>query len=110
MSQSTLPKAILFDHDGTLINSEAVHFKLWQQTLKPYEVSLTDAYYNEIMAGVPTSQNGVDVARDFNLSVEPAELAHTKTRLTEEHLHKAPFPLMLGAQETMTLCHGGGGE
>ena len=50
MSQSTLPKAILFDHDGTLINSEAVHFKLWQQTLKPYEVSLTDAYYNEIMA------------------------------------------------------------
>lgn len=105
MSQATLPKAILFDHDGTLINSEAVHFKLWQQTLAPYGVELTDAYYNETMAGVPTSQNGVDVARDFNLSVEPAELASTKTRLTEEHLHKEPFPLMPGAQETMTLCH-----
>jgi beta-phosphoglucomutase-like phosphatase (HAD superfamily) len=49
-------QAILFDHDGTLINSEAVHFKLWQQTLTPYGVELTDAYYNETMAGVPTSQ------------------------------------------------------
>ncbi|MAD10821.1 MAG: hypothetical protein CL592_10225, partial [Alteromonas sp.] len=98
-------QAILFDHDGTLINSEAVHFKLWQQTLAPFDVDLTDAYYNETMAGVPTSQNGVDVVRDFNLAVEPAALANTKTRLTEEHLHKAPFPLMPGALETMTLCH-----
>ncbi|MCP4866816.1 HAD family phosphatase [Alteromonas alba] len=98
-------QAILFDHDGTLINSEAVHFKLWQQTLAPYDVELTDAYYNETMAGVPTSQNGVDVVRDFKLSAEPAALADTKTRLTEEHLQKAPFPLMPGALETMTLCH-----
>ena len=72
-------QAILFDHDGTLINSEAVHFKLWQQTLAPFDVDLTDAYYNETMAGVPTSQNGVDVVRDFNLAVEPAALANTKT-------------------------------
>lgn len=98
-------RAILFDHDGTLINSEAVHFKLWQETLAPFGVELTDSYYNEVMAGVPTSQNGVDVVRDFSLTVEPAELANTKTRLTEEHLHKAPFPLMPGAKETLAFCH-----
>ena len=98
-------KAVLFDHDGTLINSEAVHFSLWQQTLAPFDVELTDTYYNEVMAGVPTSQNGVDVVRDFGLAVAPSELADTKTRLTEEHLHEAPFPLMPGALESLTRCH-----
>ena len=98
-------QAILFDHDGTLINSEAIHFRLWQQTLAPFNVSLTESYYNDTMAGVPTAQNGVDVVRDFALPVAPETLAATKTRLTEEHLHTEPFPLMPGAKETLALCH-----
>lgn len=97
-------QAVLFDHDGTLINSETVHFTLWQQLLVPFGIELTDTYYNDVMAGVPTSQNGVDVVRDFALSVAPQSLADTKTRLTAEHLRKAPFPLMPGAKETIALC------
>ena len=45
-------KAVLFDHDGTLINSEAIHFDLWQRFLSHYGVSITSDYYNEQMAGV----------------------------------------------------------
>ncbi|GGF84921.1 HAD family hydrolase [Alteromonas lipolytica] len=97
-------QAVLFDHDGTLINSEAVHFALWQETLRPHNVELTDAYYNQTMAGVPTTQNGIDVVNDFGLTIDPAELASTKASLTEAHLRKQPFPLMPGAEETFALC------
>lgn len=104
----TLLKAILFDHDGTLINSEAVHFRLWQQALEPFDVSLSEAYYNDVMAGVPTSQNGVDVVRDFNLDLVPQELSAKKDLLTRQHLQKEPFPLMPFAKETLAKCHESG--
>lgn len=101
----TTLQAVLFDHDGTLIDSEAVHFGLWQETLKPFGVSLTEQYYNEVMAGVPTPQNGIDVVRDFKLNTDAQQLANTKTQLTENYLHKQPFPLMPFAKETLALCH-----
>ena len=98
-------QAVLFDHDGTLIDSEVVHFGLWQKILKPYGIALTEQYYNDVMAGVPTPQNGIDVVRDFNLSIDAQQLASAKSQLTEEHLHEQPFPLMPFAKETLTLCH-----
>ncbi|MDC8833050.1 HAD family hydrolase [Alteromonas gilva] len=101
---STL-QAVLFDHDGTLIDSEAVHFGLWQETLKPFGVTLTEQYYNDVMAGVPTPQNGTDVVRDFNLNADPQQLANIKTELTKAYLDAQPFPLMPFAKETLTLCH-----
>ena len=97
-------KAILFDHDGTLINSEAVHFALWQQVLSPFNVTLTEQYYNSVMAGIPVPQNAIDAVRDFNLPITAKDLAESKQLLTKEHLMKAPFPLMPGADETLKRC------
>ena len=52
---------LLFDHDGTLINSEAVHYKLWYEILLPYGVSLSESLYCDMMAGVPVKQNAIDL-------------------------------------------------
>ena len=97
-------KAILFDHDGTLINSEAVHFALWQQVLRPFQVELTEQYYNDVMAGIPVPQNAIDAVRDFKLPISAEELAESKQLLTKEHLMKGPFPLMPGADDTLKRC------
>ena len=79
-------KAILFDHDGTLINSEAVHFALWQQVLRPFQVELTEQYYNDVMAGIPVPQNAIDAVRDFKLPISAEELA--ESNLDESELRK----------------------
>ena len=37
-------KAVLFDHDGTLVDSEGVHWQLWQEVLKPYAIDLSESH------------------------------------------------------------------
>jgi beta-phosphoglucomutase-like phosphatase (HAD superfamily) len=38
-------KAIVFDVDGVIINTEGVHFKAFQKVLKKYNFDLTEARY-----------------------------------------------------------------
>jgi len=35
-------RAILFDHDGTLVDSEPMHFRMWASVLARYGVTLTE--------------------------------------------------------------------
>lgn len=105
---NSLPKAILFDHDGTLIDSESTHFALWNQALKPYGVAVDEAFYNEVMAGIPVPQNAEDVIAHFNLDVPPTQLAAEKQAITADFLAKQAFPLMPGAKEVLHACYDAG--
>ena len=33
-------KAILFDLDGTLVNTDPLHFKIWQEILQTYNTEI----------------------------------------------------------------------
>ncbi len=95
---------ILFDHDGTLIDSEATHYRLWQDVLAPYKVALSEAFYSSEMAGIPVNQNGQDVVRHFNLDVAPQVLADAKHAKTREFLKSQAFPLMPYAKQAIQAC------
>ena len=46
-----MPKALLFDLDGTLSNTDAVHFPNWIEVLRPYGVEVTRELYEEHLSG-----------------------------------------------------------
>src|SRR4028118_328263 len=46
-----MPKALLFDLDGTLSNTDAVHFPNWIEILRPYGVEVTRELYEEKLSG-----------------------------------------------------------
>ena len=46
-----MPKALLFDLDGTLSNTDAVHFPTWMEVLRPYGVEVTRELYDERLSG-----------------------------------------------------------
>ena len=71
---------LLFDHDGTLIDSESVHFDLWKDILLKYDVELSEDFYCEVMAGIPVKQNAVDLVEHFNIDVAPQVLAEQNTK------------------------------
>ena len=71
---------LLFDHDGTLIDSESVHFDLWKDILLGYDVELSEDFYCEVMAGIPVKQNAVDLVEHFNIDVAPHVLAEQKKK------------------------------
>jgi len=60
-------QAVLFDRDGTLVNSEPVHLELWNSVLRRYGFQLSDQQYKDLYAGVPTPANASDLVRRFGL-------------------------------------------
>ncbi len=75
-------KAILFDFDGTLVDSEPLHFQMWRQLLVKYGVELTEQQYKDHYAGVPTILNAVDMISRFKLAIPAQSLAIAKKELT----------------------------
>lgn len=43
--------AILFDLDGTLVNSDPIHYKAWQEILRDYELEIDQAFYKKHISG-----------------------------------------------------------
>ena len=95
-------KAILFDHDGTLVDSEPSHFKMWERVLKSYGVDLTMDDYKQNYAGVPTSTNAIEMVKNYpSVNVDSSILEDEKNIATRRFLSGDAFPLMDGAKETI---------
>jgi len=86
--------AVCFDHDGTLVDSEPIHYRLWRDVLVPHGVALTEAQYKERYSGVPTLANARDLVTRHGLAVAPDTLAMDKHRAMSEFVTRAAFPLL----------------
>lgn len=105
---SSATTTILFDHDGTLIDSETVHFRLWKEILANYDVQLSESFFNDVMAGIPVYQNARDIVKHFSINEEAEVIAQAKHDKVEAFLHQQPFPLMPYAKETIKACFDAG--
>lgn len=94
-------RAVLFDHDGTLVDSEPIHLALWNVVLERYGVKLAEAQYRNLYAGVPTSANAADLVTRFGLAATPESLAREKNAATADHLSRSAFPLMPHVRPTL---------
>lgn len=98
-------KCILFDFDGTLIDSEHFHFNSWNIILKDYGHQMTYDYYNEHCAGVPATQNVKDVIALYNLPISDKELLKKGEVLTRKRMKSHEPVLMPFALETISYFH-----
>ena len=100
--------AILFDHDGTLVDSEPTHWQIWNAVLAPLGLSIPEADYRDRYAGMPTPANAVDLVERLGIDLPPAVLAERKAEATRAHLAREPFPLMPGAREAIAALQAAG--
>lgn len=101
-------RGIIFDHDGTLVDSEGVHFSIWQEILASMEVSFTKAEYLLHYCGVPTRKNAEDLVALHKLPITAEELYQIKQQRLEQRLNATPFPSMPGARTAMAQCQQAG--
>lgn len=71
--------AVLFDMDGTLVDSESMHFVCWSQLLKPYGVSYLENDFCQRFSGRPTLEAAIEIKQEHNLSVSAQFLADENT-------------------------------
>lgn len=101
-------KAVLFDHDGTLVDSEAVHHALWNQVLQPYGVEIPLDVYMQHYSGVPALANGEDVRKRYGLAPSAEALAEAKNTAAEHYLQTHAFPLMPEVRECLARLNAAG--
>lgn len=101
-------RAVLFDHDGTLVDSEPVHLLLWQQVLLPLGITLDTATYQTHHAGMPTPANAQALVQRFGLKLSAAQLSDAKHEATVQWLAARPFPLMPSTREVLKRLRAAG--
>jgi HAD superfamily hydrolase (TIGR01509 family) len=101
-------KAVLFDHDGTLVESEDVHHAIWNEVLRPLGVHIPVDLFRSQFSGLPALNNAIDLKRRYSLSAEPSELADAKNRHTASYLETHSFPLMPGVRESLARVQSAG--
>jgi|TARA_B110000116_G_scaffold262435_1_gene267717 HAD superfamily hydrolase (TIGR01509 family) len=99
-------RAILFDHDGTLVDSEASHCKIWNALLSGYGASVSFAEFARDCIGVPVDKTTGYFIERFSLNITVAELVAIKERAALEYQQEKGFPAIVGAMELLRELHG----
>jgi HAD superfamily hydrolase (TIGR01509 family) len=87
-------KALLFDLDGTLIDSEFFHFECWNEILEEFDVELSYADWLKTYAGVPMPANAARLIETYNITSPLPHIIEKREQLTLERLKTKDVNLM----------------
>ena len=89
-------EALIFDMDGTLVDSGQLHEYAWSIMLEKYGIPL-DRPLMRSLAGVPTKGTIAILIEKFNCNVAASldEMNHVKEKIVREHLHEYVKPTTL---------------
>jgi HAD superfamily hydrolase (TIGR01509 family) len=89
LSSITHPfRAAIFDCDGTLADTMALHYHAWVETLERRDALLPEALFYEL-AGVPTMRIVEILNERFGYTLPPADIADAKEAAYERLLPRA---------------------
>ena len=94
-------KAVLFDFDGTLVNSEEAHYRMWADVLKAHGVTFSLDDYKNHYAGIPSATNAASFVTRYGLDVSADALFNEKIQVTHAYVQQYAYPLMPYALETL---------
>ena len=88
-------RALLFDLDGTLAETDSLHLPTWVEVLRPYGIGVDKEFYRESISGRSTSEIVEELLPDLS-SEEGRELADAKEASFRERAHMLePLPGLL---------------
>ena len=95
--------AIIFDHDGTLVDSEHIHCDCWNQVLRPLGHTLSFESYCANYNGLPTRETAAQLKMRFTLNAKTETLYQSKIDHLNQYLAQQPFPLLPHVQDTLAF-------
>jgi len=100
-------KAVIFDMDGVLIDSEPIHFSIDKKLLSSLGLDVDERFLSRYV-GVSNPEMLADVKKRFNLDYSILELLNKKSKLLLESLDEAPLQPIDGVKELVCdlVSHG----
>jgi beta-phosphoglucomutase family hydrolase len=80
-------KGIIFDMDGTLVDSMPAHLNAWQATCEAFDIPF-DREWFYTLGGMPTIKTAYAINEKYQLDCDPVLLAESKLRLFDDIPHK----------------------
>jgi HAD superfamily hydrolase (TIGR01509 family) len=94
-----LYRALLFDLDGTLAETDSLHLPTWVDVLRPYGIEVDEEFYRESISGRSNSKIVKDLLPDLSAE-EGRKLADAKEASFRERAHELePLPGLLDFME-----------
>lgn len=96
------PKAILFDFDGVIVNSEPLHYTAFAQTLEEHDIVLTELEYYAELIGFDDKGAFKYIFEKNKRPLDPKtflEVMTRKSRLMNEMIEGRQFGALPGVEE-----------
>ncbi|WP_020529253.1 HAD family hydrolase [Flexithrix dorotheae] len=94
-------KAVLYDMDGTLVDSEIFHKDCWNVLLMPMGYQITEEEFLEEYAGIIGPITARNIVQKYNLKVDPDQFLAEKEKIALSHIGKLPIRLMPFVNESI---------
>lgn len=98
-------KAVLFDLDGTLIDSEWFYYKAWRKALAHYGFTLDSDMWQQELAGKTDGQALEHLHSKYGFTVDKAALYDRIRALIAEQHDTETVSLMPGAADLVNFLH-----
>lgn len=99
----TVCKAIIFDFDGTLVDSEMLHFMSWNKAIEGFDIALTKDDYFTNFVGIPALGNAELILSRHALNTSPRDLVQAKESALLNLAEHVETPFMPFAKELLTI-------
>ncbi len=73
-------KGLIFDMDGTLIDTMPSHLRAWEQTAEQFHFPFDQEWIHS-MGGMPTQKVAMQLQARYHIDIDPQKVADTKTGL-----------------------------
>lgn len=111
-------KAVIFDFDGVIADSEELHYKALNEVFKRYGVDVPKAVHWEKYLGYTDRENIIAVSRDYGMGLNTAEVQRLmkEKKIVFEEMAKREVVIIEGVEEfvrrvvaaglSMAICSG----
>lgn len=87
--------AILFDLDGTLINTDELHYQAWQEILNEHHLTINETFYKTQMSGRLNPDIVQDLLPQLDAAAQADLIERKEARFRELAEHLNPMPGLL---------------
>lgn len=97
-------EGVIFDHDGTLVDSERYHYLIWRDLLTTWEIDFKEADYIREHSGMPSKQNAATLIAHYQLDLTVEALTAKKERLSQDFFAINDTLLAPYAEQCLHYC------
>ncbi len=92
-------KAVLFDMDGVIVDTEPLHRKAYFQTFEDLNITVSEEFYTSL-TGTSTKKATSKIKEEYQLEVTPEEITTSKRKYFKHFFDSDPdFDLLPGVRE-----------